>query len=150
MIARVMRELGLIEEWGSGYRRVVEACRSGGYPIPEWEELGAAMRVGFRPHPASRDKAEPAQGESDRDAVNDLVNELVNEVVRRDLNERQLWVLRELASGRTVRGSMVAKRFGCSSATARRDLAALSRSGVIEFAGAPKTGTYKLKRPQTP
>ena len=35
VIARVFRELGLMEEWGSGYRRVLEACQKGGYPDPE-------------------------------------------------------------------------------------------------------------------
>ena len=32
VIARVCREMGLMEEWGSGYERVIDACRSGGYP----------------------------------------------------------------------------------------------------------------------
>jgi predicted HTH transcriptional regulator len=30
-----------MEEWGTGYRRVTEACRVGGYPAPEWQELGS-------------------------------------------------------------------------------------------------------------
>ncbi len=38
--------------WGSGYKRVIRACRSGGYPEPDWEELGTAFRVVFHPHPA--------------------------------------------------------------------------------------------------
>ena len=50
VIARVFRELGLMEEWGSGYRRIVNSCRSGGYPEPEWVELGSVMRVVFYPH----------------------------------------------------------------------------------------------------
>ena len=50
-IAWVFRELGLMEEWGSGYRRFIAACDQGGYPYPEWTELGAAIRVVFLPHP---------------------------------------------------------------------------------------------------
>jgi len=34
VIVRVFRELGLMEEWGSGYRRVLAACQKGGYPDP--------------------------------------------------------------------------------------------------------------------
>jgi len=52
VIARVFREMGLMEEWGSGYKRVIHACQSGGYPEPDWEELGTAFRVIFHPHPA--------------------------------------------------------------------------------------------------
>ena len=36
VIVRVLGALGLVEEWGSGYKRVIEACRTGGYPEPEW------------------------------------------------------------------------------------------------------------------
>ena len=51
VIVRVLRELGLVEEWGTGYRRVIRACEEGGYPLPDWQELGWALRVIFRPHP---------------------------------------------------------------------------------------------------
>lgn len=51
MIARVFGELGLVEEWGSGYKRIKEACQKGGYPEPLWEELGTVLRVTFFPHP---------------------------------------------------------------------------------------------------
>ena len=40
VIARVFRELKLIEQWGSGYHRISTACDTGGYPQPEWEEVG--------------------------------------------------------------------------------------------------------------
>lgn len=56
VIARVFRELTLMEEWGSGYRRIVNACRTNGHPEPEWRELGAAMRVVFYPHPEVSDE----------------------------------------------------------------------------------------------
>ena len=51
VIARVFGELNLVEEWGSGYKRIKEACQQGGYPEPHWEELGTVLRVTFFPHP---------------------------------------------------------------------------------------------------
>lgn len=59
VIARVFRELHLMEEWGTGYRRVAEACHSGGYQTPVWEELGTVMRVVFKPHAAAQEKETP-------------------------------------------------------------------------------------------
>ncbi len=53
VIARIFHELQLMEEWGSGYKRIIEACREGGYPEPKWEEIGAVIRVTFYPHPQS-------------------------------------------------------------------------------------------------
>ncbi|MBS0648752.1 MAG: putative DNA binding domain-containing protein [Verrucomicrobia bacterium] len=51
VIARVFHELKWMEEWGSGYKRIMEACREGGYPQPKWEELGTYIRVTFYPSP---------------------------------------------------------------------------------------------------
>lgn len=59
VIARVFRELHLMEEWGTGYKRIVEACIAGGYQIPVWEEQGMTLRVIFRPHVAAHDEFKP-------------------------------------------------------------------------------------------
>lgn len=45
VIARVFRELHLIEQWGSGLRRIVEACRSQGLKNPLIEELNNQFRL---------------------------------------------------------------------------------------------------------
>jgi ATP-dependent DNA helicase RecG len=58
VIARVFRELNLMEEWGTGYRRITEVCQAGGYQTPTWEELGTTIRVIFKPHQAAQEKVE--------------------------------------------------------------------------------------------
>ncbi len=53
VIVQVFHALQLVEKWGSGYKRITDACKEGGYPDPKWEELGTTIRVTFYPHPAS-------------------------------------------------------------------------------------------------
>ena len=55
VIARTLGELDLIEEWGSGYKRIKDACEQGGYPLPKWEEFGSALRVTFYPYAEKRE-----------------------------------------------------------------------------------------------
>lgn len=55
-IARVFRELHMMEEWGTGYKRISEACQKGGYPIPRWEEVGTSIRVTLYPGTESEKK----------------------------------------------------------------------------------------------
>ncbi len=45
VIGRVFRELGLIEQWGSGIQRMMEACRDAGLAPPVLEEIGTRFRV---------------------------------------------------------------------------------------------------------
>ena len=146
VLVRVLRELGLVEEWGTGYRRVTQACAEGGYPPPAWQELGAALRVIFEPHPEAAE-------ESDRNDV--PVNEPVNDTdvpvnvpvdvpVNESFSKRQRWLLEQISQGRRLKPGDIAIQFGVTEKTAKRDFADLKARGLIEFVGAPKTGTYRL------
>lgn len=48
VIARVFRELNLIEQWGSGVRRIFKEAQELGLPEPQILELGLRMRVVVR------------------------------------------------------------------------------------------------------
>jgi len=80
-----------MEEWGSGYKRVIHACQSGGYPEPDWEELGTAFRVIFHPHPAVLEHLRTDVPASVPASV--------------PVNDRQRWFLEQLAAGKQIRAS---------------------------------------------
>lgn len=48
VIGRVLHELGLVEQWGSGVQRMFAACRDAGLAAPELEEIGIRFRVTLR------------------------------------------------------------------------------------------------------
>lgn len=45
VIGRVFRELGLIEQWGTGMGRMIAACQDAGLQPPHFEEVGNSFRV---------------------------------------------------------------------------------------------------------
>ena len=47
VIARVLRELKMVEQWGSGVQRMNQACEEAGLAPPEFEEIGSRFRVTF-------------------------------------------------------------------------------------------------------
>ncbi|MEI8295589.1 MAG: ATP-binding protein [Alphaproteobacteria bacterium] len=47
VVARVFNELGLIEQWGSGIRRMTTVCEKAGLSPPLFEEIGPRIRVTF-------------------------------------------------------------------------------------------------------
>jgi ATP-dependent DNA helicase RecG len=53
VIARTFRELGYIEQWGSGIPRMTAACREAGLPEPEIEEIGGRVRLTLRTRPGA-------------------------------------------------------------------------------------------------
>ncbi len=44
VIARVFRELNLIEQWGSGIRRIFKEAQEHGLPEPQIIEIGMRLR----------------------------------------------------------------------------------------------------------
>lgn len=111
VIGRVFREIGLIEQWGSGIGRMVAACRAAGLPDPELREVGLRFRVTLR---ASRDHAPKLD----------------------PLDERVLDVLSDASRGLST--TELADHIGRTSRATRTRLRALVDSGLlIEVGSAP-------------
>lgn len=140
VIARVLHELNYMETWGTGYKRMREDCEAGGYPLPNWVELGRVTRTVFRPHPevaTTRDVGRTVGGNVGATVAHGS-----------PLNDRQEWFLERLAARTRVRADDIVRQFGRTTRTAERDIAALERTGLIEFVGARKNGFYRLKEPK--
>ncbi len=111
VIGRVFRELGLVEQWGSGVGRMVEACREAGVPDPKLEEIGGRFRVTIY----SRQILAPSLDDT-------------SEAIVRALDE----------SPQGLSTAQVAKRIGRSGRTARTRLKELAAVGlVVEFGTSP-------------
>ena len=132
-ISRVLMRLGVIEGYGSGYDRIVAACREGGYPEPEWIENGPQIKVILRPHPASSLSAQsmthgPNGG---------------RERSRLTVEERDAAVVAAIDNLERPNTADIQRQTGLSTRSLGRDLRRLRDAGVIEFVGSPKTGFYR-------
>ena len=78
VIARVFRELDLIEQWGSGFRRILEEAEDKNLPEPTIEEI--AMRVRFTVYLAESMATEVSKTSTEQ--VTEQVTEHVTEQVR--------------------------------------------------------------------
>ena len=109
-IGRVFRDLGLIEQWGSGVSRMLEACRKAGLPDPEIREIGLRFRVTFH----ARREGTPG------------------------LDELDEAILRALADEDGLSTSEVAEIIGRTSRATRARLRDLVESGfVVEIGSSP-------------
>ena len=75
VIARVFRELNLIEQWGSGVRRIFSEAMELGLPEPQFLEVGMRVRVVVRLAQALR-VAHGAELANDRDSLARLESRL--------------------------------------------------------------------------
>ncbi|MBF5059930.1 hypothetical protein NEPTK9_001454 [Candidatus Neptunochlamydia vexilliferae] len=126
VIARVFRELNIIEEWGTGYKRIEDACHEEGYPIPNWLELGASIRVALKPHPVTLDAEEHP--------VKEALTERQEEIIA-------LFQGKEKLTTKEVHKKMTTT---ISERTLRNDLSAMQKKGVIKMVGRGPGAQWKL------
>ena len=122
VIGRVLHELGLIEQWGSGIARMSAACHEAGLPAPLLEELGTRFRVTIvlaRVAPVAVDPTDQA-----------------------------LLAALEAAGGRTT--AQLATVSGLSTRATRTRLVALVGAGLVREVGTgpqdPKRCYYRARR----
>jgi predicted HTH transcriptional regulator len=128
-IARILRRLHVSEGYGSGYDRVVAACRSGGYPIPEWVENGPQIKVILRPHP-SVEGGEPREAEAP-------------EATRQTPEERRTAILDAIDQSDRPNATALQERTGIPGRTLVRELGVLRDQGLVEFVGPRRSGHYR-------
>ncbi|WP_428104059.1 ATP-binding protein [Candidatus Palauibacter sp.] len=106
-LGRVFQELGLVEQWGSGAPRMIDACRDAGLPAPVWEEIAFRLRVTLR-----TEKVGPAL-----------------------VDGRDSTILRVLESGVGHGTRDIAEAVGLSTRSTRTRLARLVERGLVREVG---------------
>jgi len=81
------------------------------------------------------------------DPIKDLINDPDDDPVRQvSLNERQRWIVEELAKRGSMKSRAIVRRWEISEKTAKRDISVLKGLRLVEFSGSRKTGSYRLIR----
>ncbi|MBX9796511.1 DeoR family transcriptional regulator [Sphingomonas sp.] len=104
--------------------------------------LGVDQKASRRPSKTS-DMQPPRQDRRQNDRINDPKTDPINDPITDALNERQRWFLGRVAAGHRCRAADICGHWKVSAKTARRDIAALSASGLICFTGARRNGRYR-------
>jgi len=122
VLVRLFKQAHLMEEWGSGYSRVMAVCREAGCRDPLWHELATAVRVVLYP----RGARVPQKSEG--------------------LSERQQALLVLFKEGGSFSFSQIAEKmsFSISERTLRYDLAHLKQLGLIASTGKARSRVWKL------
>lgn len=60
--------------------------------------------------------------------------------------QRQIWFLEAVGAGRHVAAAEIMERWSVSEKTARRDIAVLKATGLVEFVGTRRSGRYRPVR----
>ena len=122
LIADVCFKGGLIDSWGRGTIRILEACREAGLPEPELAERDGGFLVTL---------------------FKDNFTE--EQLVKPELNVRQLKAVQYVKEKGAITNRVYQEINSTTSKTAFRDLDELVKSDILEKFGENKSTCYKLK-----
>ncbi len=128
LIAQIFYDMRLIERYGSGISRILDACREASLPNPLFENFSGGFRTKFM-LPA------PITGEVTGD-------EGVSEGVNEGVSEGASTLLAAIGAEPGHRLPFYAGRLDAPAKSVERWLKQLRDSNQVEFHGAPKTGGY--------
>lgn len=138
VLAKALNYMRIIEEWGSGLRRVNGILRDYGTGTVELEDAGLAVRMNVRRNTVTSDgtaREKAVTAKSSGVTVIDTVNVAVND------DRNRLLSLIKAHPG--MRAEHYAQQLGKTRRTIMRYLSQMSAK--VEFRGAPKTGGYYCK-----
>lgn len=162
LVANAFFRAGLIEAWGLGVQRIVEACEAAGGPAPQWQiepESGIRLELRF---PAWYTAAEAAVVVEDRATQETLlptqemgqttqeisqttqeVTPTTQEIERAPTTTRER-ILALLESEPRITRRLMAERIGITPNGVKYHLAKLRKAGIIRHVGPTKAGRWEV------
>ena len=130
-IADVFKDMGEIEKYGSGIRRVVQAFLEAGHKAPEWQQISGGIMVTV--HLDTKNETENVAT-----AENDLKNDLKN------LSPNQRKIMELIKSNNMITQAELSSKIGISPKNIRNNIAFLKQNGLIVRVGTRKNGHWEV------
>ena len=129
LIANIFSQMGLVEAWGSGIRRILSAAREYGLPVPTVEVFDDMFRVNLY-----RNIGENIGENSEEELVHDTGK----------LNETQMKMLESLRKDKYLSAAKLADITGISSRNVENNIKKLKDMGILIRHGSPKSGYWEI------
>ena len=130
LIMRIFHECGLIENWGTGFQRMLALCRANNNPDPEFSNRSGAFVISFQ----KRDNS-----------INKLGDKLGDKLGEK-LGENQRMILKSMKENKNVTIPELSEKVKISTTAIENNIAKLKQKGILERIGPDKGGYWKIKQ----
>ena len=146
-IANIVSQMGLVEAWGSGIKRILNEAEEYGLPKPRFQEFDNMFRVElFRnPYPMTDDKEKHRRniGEASEKHRRNIGE--ASEIQRKaDLNDTQQKIVKLLSENPQLSAVKLAEKIGVASRNIENNIKMLKEYGILIRHGSPKNGYWEI------
>ena len=136
-ISQTFFRAGFVEYWGSGIKRITDACKEYGSPIPEIVNEAGGVAVKCK---ASDSYLKAMNGENNTKNV--TTNVTINVTIK--LTETEKKILQIITNNPNVTQKEIAEELNVTTMTVKRNIKKLKEKGIIDRVGANKNGYWKV------
>ena len=142
-IANIFSKMGLVEAWGNGIKRILNAAEEYGLPKPRFQEFDNMFRVElfrnlFPMMEESRDIGETS--EKHRRSIGE-VSGIEQQI---ELNDTQKKIIKLLLEDNQLSAIKLADRIGIASRNIESNIKKLKELGILIRHGSPKNGYWEV------
>ena len=146
-IANIFSQMGLVEAWGSGIKRILNEAEEYGLPKPRFQEFDNMFRVElFRnPYPMTDDKEKHRRsiGEAS-EKHRRSIGEASKKQRKADLNDTQQKIVKLLSENPQLSAVKLAEKIGVASRNIENNIKMLKEYGILIRHGSPKNGYWEI------
>jgi len=134
VIAHIFKDLGLIEQWGSGINRIINACKEQGLPTPKIEEKNDFFDVEIiRPRTITDHRPEETVGKPSE-----------NRRIPSDCNEQEREILEYVFENGSIKSKQVGEILNIKESRTRELLRVMVEKKFIEKHGQGRSTFYTI------
>lgn len=145
VIANVFSQMGLVESWGSGIRRILNAAEEYKLPVPKVEVFDDMFRVNL--YRNAQDNMNGSIGDSIGENIGDGIGKNIGDRLKNDkirLNDTQVKILENIAENKYLSAAKLAEITGISKRNVENNIKKLKEAGILIRHGSPKSGYWEI------
>jgi predicted HTH transcriptional regulator len=138
-IATVFAQMHIIDDWGTGIKKIIDGCRDYGISDPEFIELGTSFRVNiYRDNnPLVTDQGQDKEAVGDKSAIIGYKSVI-------NIGDREQAIIGYLREHTESRSAQIAELLGLQQSRTGDILRNMIERGLIEKCGDRKNARYRL------
>ena len=141
-IANIFSQMGLVEAWGSGIKRIFNAAEEYGLTKPRFQEFDNMFRVElFRNHLMTEpEKKFEVNSEKSRSKDGDKTEKIRNY----ELTDTQEKIVNLLLTNKYLSAAKIAEQLELGSRSIEKNIKKLKECGILVRHGSPKNGYWEV------
>ena len=141
-IANIFSQMGLVEAWGSGIKRILNAAEEYGLPKPRFQEFDNMFRVElFRNNLMTEsEKKFGVNSEKSRSKAGDKMEKIQDN----ELTDTQKKIVNLLLANKQLSAAKIAKQLDLGSRSIEKNIKKLKEYGILIRHGSPKSGYWEI------